>query len=419
MNKRNSGSRYCREDKTVPFLLLFILLPHLVFSKKDWLPDSPLLFTHQQKQQQTSMCEELIRPMGYPCVEHKVKTEDGYILAIQRIQHGKAGFKTGKYPPVFLQHGLFMGGDSWFLNPTDESLGYILADQGFDVWVGNVRGTQWSYGHISLLEDQSEFWDWSWEDLSLYDLKSMIKYVSTFTKSKVFFVGHSQGTIMGLASFTMPETVEMVQAAALLCPISYLNHISSSLILTAVNLHLDQILLTLGYSKLNFRSDTDVALVDFLCDHGIDCINLLSSITGENCCFNSSRIDYYLQYEPQPSSAKNLNHLFQMIRTGNFAKYDYGFWGNLKTYGSLNPPDFNLADIPASFPIWMAYGGNDALADIIDINRTINELKTTPQLLYRGSYGHIDFLLSVTAKHDVYEQLVGFFHSQGQHSSSI
>jgi len=250
----NSHSPYRRENGIIPSLLLFVLLlPRLVFSKKDWFPDSPLLFTHQQKQQQTSMCEELIRPMGYPCVEHKVKTEDGYILAIQRIQHGKAGFKTGKYPPVFLQHGLFMGGDSRFLNPTDESLGYILADQGFDVWVGNVRGTQWSYGHISLLEDQSEFWDWSWEDLSLYDLKSMIKYVSTFTKSKVFFVGHSQGTIMGLASFTMPETVEMVQAAALLCPISYLNHISSSLILTAVNLHLDQILLTLGYSKLNFR----------------------------------------------------------------------------------------------------------------------------------------------------------------------
>lgn len=56
-----------------------------------------------------------------------------------------------------------------------------------------------------------------------------------------FFLVYLQGTIMGLASFTMPETVEMVQAAALLCPISYLNHISSSLILTAVNLHLDQV----------------------------------------------------------------------------------------------------------------------------------------------------------------------------------
>lgn len=44
------------------------------------------------------------------------------------------------------------GGDAWFLNSKDQSLGFILADQGFDVWVGNVRGTRWSHGHVSLSE---------------------------------------------------------------------------------------------------------------------------------------------------------------------------------------------------------------------------------------------------------------------------
>ena len=42
------------------------------------------------------------------------------------------------------------GGDAWFLNSPEESLGFILADHGFDVWVGNVRGTRWSHGHVSL-----------------------------------------------------------------------------------------------------------------------------------------------------------------------------------------------------------------------------------------------------------------------------
>lgn len=43
-------------------------------------------------------------------------------------------------------------GDAWFLGSPEQSLGFILADEGFDVWVGSVRGTYWSQGHISLSE---------------------------------------------------------------------------------------------------------------------------------------------------------------------------------------------------------------------------------------------------------------------------
>jgi hypothetical protein len=43
-------------------------------------------------------------------------------------------------------------GDAWFLGSPEQSLGFILADEGFDVWVGNARGTFWSHGHISLSE---------------------------------------------------------------------------------------------------------------------------------------------------------------------------------------------------------------------------------------------------------------------------
>lgn len=36
-------------------------------------------------------------------------------------------------------------------------------------------------------------------------------------------------------------------------------------------------------------------------------------IAGQNCCLNSSRVDNFLEYEPHPSSVKNLRHLFQSM----------------------------------------------------------------------------------------------------------
>lgn len=365
-----------------------------------------------------SLCAQLIQPSGYPCSEHAVQTKDGYLLALQRVSSPTVNLGSQPGPPVLLLHGLFMAGDAWFLDNTEQSLGFILADHGFDVWVGNVRGTRWSHGHVTLSEKNKEFWDWSWQELALYDLAEMIHYIYTMTNTKTFVVGHSQGTIMALAAFTQPEIVEMVEAAALLCPISYLEHVSAQFVLRMVNMHLDQMILAMGIHQLNFRSNVGVYLLNSVCEGHFDCNDLLSSITGENCCFNNSRIDYYLGYEPHPSSSKNLHHLFQMIRAGTFAKYDYGIWRNLKHYGQVNPPRFDLNSIPKSLPIWMGYGGSDALADLTDFNHTLTELPSEPELLYLEDYGHIDFLLSVNAKEDVYDNMIRFFRSQGKSSCS-
>jgi lysosomal acid lipase/cholesteryl ester hydrolase len=107
-----------------------------------------------------------------------------------------------------------------------------------------------------------------------------------------------------------------------------------------------------------------------------------------------------------------------VIRKGTFAKYDYGWWGNLRLYGQLHPPPFDLSSIPKSLPIWMGYGGRDALADVTGVERTVQELRSTPEMLYIGGYGHIDFVMSVKAKDDVYVDLMRFLRAkQGFYSS--
>ncbi|KAJ7946109.1 Lipase [Quillaja saponaria] len=376
-------------------------------------------FELHRRSPEDSLCAQLIRPAGYTCSEYTVQTSDGYLLALQRVSSLRPGYlREQRGHPVLLQHGLFMAGDGWFLNSPEQSLGFILADHGFDVWVGNVRGTRWSHGHTSLSEEDREFWDWSWQELALHDLAGIIQYINSMTNSKLFVVGHSQGTIMSFAAFTQPEIVEMVEAAALLSPISYLDHISAPFVLRLVNMHLDQMILAMGIHQLNFRSDWGINLLDSLCDGHLDCNDMLTSITGENCCFNISRMDFYLKYEPHPSSSKNLRHLFQMIRKGTFCKYDYGKIKNLIVYGWLKPPVFDLSHIPKSLPLWIAYGGNDALADVTDVQHTLKELRSSPELLYLENYGHVDFILSWKAKEDIYDHMIGFFKSLGNYGSS-
>ncbi|KAJ4716227.1 Lipase [Melia azedarach] len=365
-----------------------------------------------------SLCSELIDPNGYPCTEHTIQTTDGYLLALQRVSSRNANLKTQRGGPVLLVHGLFMGGDAWFLDSTKQSLGFILADNGFDVWVGNVRGTRWSHGHISLSEKEKDFWDWSWQDLALCDLAEMIRFINLITSSKIFIVGHSQGTIISLAALTQPDIVEMVEAAALLSPISYLEHITAPLVLRMVGVHLDQMVFAMGIHQLNFRSNVLINLIDSLCDGHLDCNDLLTTITGKNCCFNNSRVDFYFEYEPHSSSAKNIRHLFQMIRQGTFAQYDYGIFKNLMLYGQTKPPAFDLNRIPKSLPLWMSYGGNDALADVADVQHTLKELQSTPELVYLENYGHMDFILSERGKEDLYNPMIGFFRSLGKSSSS-
>ena len=61
-------------------------------------------------------------------------------------------------PVIFLQHGLLCSSTNWLTNLRTESFAYLLADKGFDVWMGNVRGNDYSRRHVSLSPDELKFW---------------------------------------------------------------------------------------------------------------------------------------------------------------------------------------------------------------------------------------------------------------------
>lgn len=63
-----------------------------------------------------------IKSHGYPAETHSITTDDGYILQLFRIPHGRNASSAGKQP-VFLMHGFLDSSSAWIALGPENSLG--------------------------------------------------------------------------------------------------------------------------------------------------------------------------------------------------------------------------------------------------------------------------------------------------------
>ena len=180
---------------------------------------------------------------------------------------------VGKGPVVFMQHGMVGSSTAWYITtwtwlvienqapcwtrPWSSSL--PTCGRGLRCLVGQLPRKPWEqvdkYSDLysSCREHQifdpdteDEFWQFSQDEMSKYDLPSQLNYVLQFTNKKkervcmwscrhiwnphlqIFYVGHSMGTTTYMAMNSMdPTWSEKVELAVFLAPVAYVGHMRS------------------------------------------------------------------------------------------------------------------------------------------------------------------------------------------------
>lgn len=312
--------------------------------------------------------------------------------------------------PILLLHGILLGGDVWVLNPPEESIAFLLADEGYDVWIGNTRTTRFSYGHILYTKKDKAFWEWSVDELAQYDLPAMLGLVNSQTNMKVHYLGYSQGSQQAFVAFSQGQLLDMVNKVVFLAPVAFVNDVTAPVTKLAASFYIDRLYEVLHVYEFStqFRKKE---VVDIICKPGAArCFRTwVSLFTGNNCCLNTSRRVIIDTYETQPTATKNLRHLAQQYRHKTFAKFDYGIWGNLMRYGRFRSPAYDLSKVPTSNTIFF-YGGRDALSDPKDVALLFSLLPNggSYPVKFIPQYAHIDFILGTNAKDLVYNQIMDF-----------
>ena len=63
---------------------------------------------------------------------------------------------------------------------------------GFDVWLQNNSGVEYSQTHDVYTVDDKEFWDIDWQTFALYDFPALTREIQRRTGvNKVAMLGHS------------------------------------------------------------------------------------------------------------------------------------------------------------------------------------------------------------------------------------
>lgn len=306
--------------------------------------------------------------------------------------------------------GLTESSDSFHAPHISQSLAFELANQGYDVWMGNSRGSTYSLNHTNLnYKTDWKYWDFSFHEIGLYDLPASLNYVLARRQRKsLAYIGHSQGNLaMFILQSFHPEWANKVKPFVAMAPIAFIPDVYFG----AVGLMVRALSPVVTPKQLNRvlkgqilpKSQATEQALDMVCVPKWSepvCDLMLTLILGSNFKrANHSLTPIIAHHIPEGTSILNVLHFAQLIGSGQFRTFDFGPRENVRRYGTPVNPLYPIGSI-RSPDIAFISGRTDTLSTMKNVEITRSMLRvplldeyTVPDLFW----GHSDYMYAIGA----------------------
>jgi len=238
-----------------------------------------------------------------------------------------------------------------------------LVNKGYDLWVGNNRGNKYSKGHINKEIKDYDYWNFSFDQMGLFDLPAFYKTIleEYSEKQKIIYIAHSQGTSQMFAACSSTDTQDTKNKEFIIShtakifaiePITYLSKVSTKVasFFSKFEQTIQELaeffqIYEIAASPCSGGNQDIVRVEKWICSHFKEMCDEAYSFFGFN--EETDNIDGTMEvseeHQPAGASLRSIVHYGQMIQSSfTFKKFDYfDVKENQKHYRKDTAPDYD------------------------------------------------------------------------------
>ncbi|XP_073821532.1 lipase 2 [Musca autumnalis] len=350
-----------------------------------------------------------IQNHNYSMELHYVLTQDGYNLTLHRMPRPGSS-------PILLVHGLLTSSLAWVIMGPAKSLAFQLFNNQHDVWLANLRGSPYGRNHSRFTTKDGDFWSFSFHEWGRYDLPAIVDHIRNETSfHQVWLIAHSQAfnAVLVLCSL-LPQYNERLQFVQALAPIASLRN--------QVKFTNDDVRKVFRFVKKKTNAnDFELLPKSFMRDKCLrssqrsECEKWFILLAGNGQYDRAMNTLLYGQLL-QGGSVKEVTHLRQLWKSGDFVWFDYEPQGNLLHYRSVAPAGYNLSLVQV--PMLLYFGDTDAIATPQGVHSIYAHMLDSVKGVYRidaEKFNHYDFFISSNITKLVNDRLVEHMEKAMKH----